>query len=328
LGVSRSFEKALQYFRNAAAYGHVEASFYLAKMNHFGIGIGENCVVSAELYKRVVFKGSWMKDHMRAFEAFEMENYDLALLLYEKIAMRGSFVAQLNAAWMHDNHMASEEYYKFTSQFDYASRFYRYAADQGSPEANLRLGDFYYFGIGVDVDYSKAASFYRPLGQNSQALFNLGYMHHFGEGLPKDLHLAKRFYDTSLLVNPDGYLAVYPLLFYLGFEYSLQMIQTNQFGVLFDEFCEYIVPSVFRTFSDTFKFSDLLPISQATTEGSSTTPEAGNTSASFWSFLDNEGLFGYNWDSVLIFLFCFALSIGFLIKFGILQIQIQRVNHM
>lgn len=43
---------------------------------------------------------------------------------------------------------------------------------------------------------------------NAQAMFNLGYMHEHGLGLPLDLHLAKRYYDQALDVDPAAKLPV------------------------------------------------------------------------------------------------------------------------
>lgn len=43
---------------------------------------------------------------------------------------------------------------------------------------------------------------------NAQAMFNLGYMHEHGQGLPLDLHLAKRYYDQALAVDPAAKLPV------------------------------------------------------------------------------------------------------------------------
>lgn len=43
---------------------------------------------------------------------------------------------------------------------------------------------------------------------NAQAIFNLGYMHEHGEGLPLDLHLAKRYYDQALGLDPTAKLPV------------------------------------------------------------------------------------------------------------------------
>ena len=48
----------------------------------------------------------------------------------------------------------------------------------------MRLGDYYYYGWGTNIDYETAAGHYRIASEqqnNAQAMFNLGYMHMVGE---------------------------------------------------------------------------------------------------------------------------------------------------
>ena len=72
------------------------------------------------------------------------------------------------------------------------------------------MGDYYWYGRGVDVDYIEAAEHYRRAADetdsraSAQAYFNLGWMHHTGQGLPKDFHLSKRFYDMAAERSPEA----------------------------------------------------------------------------------------------------------------------------
>lgn len=63
---------------------------------------------------------------------------------------------------------------------------------------------------GTERDYDRAAEAYMHAKSqsNAQAMFNLGYMHEHGQGLPLDLHLAKRYYDQALEVDPAAKLPV------------------------------------------------------------------------------------------------------------------------
>ena len=90
----------------------------------------------------------------------------------------------------------------------HAFELYRLAAQQGSAEAQLKQGDFYYFGIGVPADYNRSAQFYLLASslRHAQASFNLGYMYQRGLGVPVDLHLAKRYYDSAIAASSDAYL--------------------------------------------------------------------------------------------------------------------------
>lgn len=60
------------------------------------------------------------------------------------------------------------------------------AAAQGYAPARVRLGDYYYYGWGTDVDFASAAVHYRIASDqlhSAQAMFNLGYMHEQGLGM-------------------------------------------------------------------------------------------------------------------------------------------------
>lgn len=63
---------------------------------------------------------------------------------------------------------------------------------------------------GTERDYDRAAEAYMHAKSqsNAQAMFNLGYMHEHGQGLPFDLHLAKRYYDQALEIDPAAKLPV------------------------------------------------------------------------------------------------------------------------
>jgi TPR repeat protein len=91
----------------------------------------------------------------------------------------------------------------------HAFELYRLAAQQGSSEAQLKQGDFYYYGIGVPVDYNRSVQFYllATNSKHAQAAFNLGYMYQRGIGVPADYHLAKRYYDAAITSSHDAYLA-------------------------------------------------------------------------------------------------------------------------
>jgi SEL1 protein len=67
-----------------------------------------------------------------------------------------------------------------------ALRYWSRAAAQGSGAAQVKLGDYHYYGLGTPVDYEAAAAHYRLASEqqnNAQAMFNLGYMHEQGLGM-------------------------------------------------------------------------------------------------------------------------------------------------
>ncbi|GJP35380.1 hypothetical protein CLOM_g19896 [Closterium sp. NIES-68] len=94
-------------------------------------------------------------------------------------------------------------------------RLWQLAAEQGSVQAALLLGDAFFYGRGQARDLERAAEAYwraREKG-SAHAMFNLGFMHEHGMGLPRDLHLAKRFYDQVLDAFPRAVVPVRIALF-------------------------------------------------------------------------------------------------------------------
>ncbi len=52
----------------------------------------------------------------------------------------------------------------------------------------MKLGDYYYYGMGTEVSWDSAATQYRIASDklsSPQAMFNLGYMYEHGEGVEK-----------------------------------------------------------------------------------------------------------------------------------------------
>ena len=89
--------------------------------------------------------------------------------------------------------------------------YWNRAATQGYNIARLKLGDYYFYGKGTQVDYQQAASHYKyasEVSHNPQAMFNLAYMHENGLGLRKDMHLAKRFYDMASETSSEAHVPV------------------------------------------------------------------------------------------------------------------------
>ena len=257
-GVTLNYAKALQYVKTVSLHKLPEGQLLLAKMLHYGIETQENCPAAAVLYMQVLQHGFWMHYYDLAFDAFENGNVDLALLYYEKLAHLGLETAQMNAAYIYFHHLFESNDFLAPSQeeesgynhFSSAFIYYKLATDHQNAEAHLRIGDYFYYGIGnIPQDYQAAASYYRHISAlSAQAMFNLGYMHHHGEGLAKDLHLAKRYYDNVLSINADSNLAVQLILLHLGFEYSIKMYNEGNLNQLINEAIDYFTPPVFHMF--------------------------------------------------------------------------------
>ena len=80
-----------------------------------------------------------------------------------------------------------------------AMQMYGKAAQQGNVDAELKLGDYHFYGHGTPVDYAASVGRYRSASdsRSAQGMFNLAYMYAHGLGPTRDYHLAKRHYDMA-----------------------------------------------------------------------------------------------------------------------------------
>lgn len=100
----------------------------------------------------------------------------------------------------------------------------------------VKLGDYYYYGLGTNIDYETAAIHYRLASDqqhNAQATFNLGYMHEQGLGMARDMHLAKRYYDRAAELSPDAKVPVALALLKLNVLFSVETVQEVNFIIIF-----------------------------------------------------------------------------------------------
>ncbi|KAM0061650.1 putative ERAD-associated E3 ubiquitin-protein ligase component HRD3 [Helianthus debilis subsp. tardiflorus] len=216
IGVKKDVKLACKYFIVAANAGQPKAFYQLAKMFHTGIGLKKNLPMATSLYKLVAERGPWSSLSRWALESYLRGEIGKAFLLYSRMAELGYEVAQSNAAWILDKYgessmcMGELGLCTDSERHERAHSLWWQASEQGNEHAALLIGDAYYYGRGTERDYDRAADAYMHAKSqlNAQAMFNLGYMHEHRQGLPLDLHLAKRYYDQALEIDPAAQLPV------------------------------------------------------------------------------------------------------------------------
>lgn len=236
IGVKRDFKLANKYFNLASQSGHVLAFYNLGQMHASGVGMMRSCPTAVELFKNVAERGKWAERLMVAYQDYRAYKFDEAFMQYTLLAELGYEVAQSNAAFLLDR----SEIKMFTNRQEDLVRALQYwgrAAGQGYSAAQVKLGDYHYYGLGTgNVDYETAASHYRMASEqqhNAQAMFNLAYMHEQGLGMKKDIHLAKRFYDLAAETNADAKIPVALALMKLQFIYKYESLrEDNVFKML------------------------------------------------------------------------------------------------
>eukprot|EP01147_Barroeca_monosierra_P000502 gene502-3828_t len=206
IGTQKNMKQALKCFKLAAQQGHVLAISVLANMHATGAGVRRDCEAATGLYKNVVERACWMSDLEIAHTAYKSGRYDEAVIRYLWLAELGVEVAQHNAAHILEKGVTSFFAPSNGDTYRQALHNWRRSAEQGQMPSRVKVGDYFYYGLGVEIDPEMAASQYRLAAEanHPQAVFNLGVMHHYGDGLDRDLHLAKRYYDLALSSSSDS----------------------------------------------------------------------------------------------------------------------------
>ncbi|XP_058063954.1 protein sel-1 homolog 1 isoform X2 [Anopheles bellator] len=227
IGVQRDFKLAIKYFSLASQSGHVLAFYNLGQMHAVGLGMMRSCPTAVELFKNVAERGKWTNRLMSGYQDYRSYRFEEAFMQYALLSEMGYEVAQSNAGFLLDR----EEVNLFKNRGEELLRALQYwgrAAAQGYSAAQVKLGDYHYYGMGTLIDYEMAASHYRMASEqqnNAQAMFNLGYMHEQGLGMKKDIHLAKRCYDLAADSSVDAKVPVTLALIKLQLLFKLESLK-------------------------------------------------------------------------------------------------------
>ncbi|XP_066910359.1 protein sel-1 homolog 1-like isoform X2 [Clytia hemisphaerica] len=228
IGVKKDYRQAVKYFTFASQSGHVLAFYNLAMMHTIGAGVMRSCNAATELFKNVAERGNWSMMFMDAHDAYKDGDLKTALIKYYFLAELGYEVAQSNVAYILDKDETN--FFDKNETYSRALLQWSRAAEQGYAIARVKVGDYYFYGLGTKVNYEMAALQYRLASDkqaNAQAMFNLGFMHEQGFGLKKDIHLAKRFYDMAAEASVDAQFPVYLALAKLALEFSYEWLMKN-----------------------------------------------------------------------------------------------------
>jgi SEL1 protein len=242
---------ATDYFELAAKQGILEAQYYLAEIYN-AEGLGRTCSHAVVYYKNVVERVEATQSPLGwALRSFENGDIESAIVGYMMAAEQGYEAAQANVAylldqdksafkpaeWLHllppslrnskllplalptTSHTHSLSPHSTANQRDnktaeLALVYWTRSAKQNNMDSFVKMGDYYYRGIGLpnsQPDVEKAVQCYQVASQfqqSAQALWNLGYMYENGIGMKQDFHLAKRFYDQAMEANVEAYLPV------------------------------------------------------------------------------------------------------------------------
>ncbi|KIJ51304.1 hypothetical protein M422DRAFT_223812 [Sphaerobolus stellatus SS14] len=202
-----------------------------------------SCPVAVSFYKHVAERGCWKEDLLSEADALwhagdaknrrsggrsrPLKLSDLtreqheAMLRWFIAAERGYEIAQNNIAWVLDQDKSSFRRSKLSDSVSnetarVALTHWTRSAAQRNVDALIKVGDYYFYGLGVPDEpeaarWEKAAGYYHSAVStqiSALAMWNLGWMYENGIGVPQDFYLAKRYYDMALETNREAYFPV------------------------------------------------------------------------------------------------------------------------
>lgn len=122
------------------------------------------------------------------------------------MANKGDAQAQALLGWEY-----YQPRYDTTPDIQEALKWFTLAAEQGESEALLALGQIYYSGELVRVDYAKAYSFFNQAAKHGEkaAWSNLGLMYANGQYVEADCSKAKEYLDKGehIFTGPEDFLS-------------------------------------------------------------------------------------------------------------------------
>ncbi|KAG0356960.1 ERAD-associated protein [Podila minutissima] len=249
--------EAFKLFEEAAAKGqNFQAIYNLGEMYHYGLGASKSCTHAATYYKYVAERGDWDDPlFTHSYDAYQAGDVEYAAIGYLQAAERGVEVGQSNFAWILDRELPTSRYLtSLTSPsrtalvaladsalaalgtpsrlLEMALVYWTRSANQGDVDARVKMGDYYFAGIGAEADVTKAHACYKVAADHfsAMAMWNLGWMHENGIGVTKDFHRAKYWYDRSLEMNPKAALPVNLSLFKLNLRYIWNYLTGGETG--------------------------------------------------------------------------------------------------
>ncbi|KAF9404615.1 ERAD-associated protein, partial [Podila epigama] len=208
----KTYTEAYKLFEDAAIKAqNFQAIYNLAEMSNLGLAGPKDCERTAGYYKFVAERGNWDDPLLtHAHDAYQEGDVEYAAIGYLQAAERGIEVGQSNFAWILDRELPTSHYLtSLTSPsrtpasaladsslaslgtpnqlLEMALVYWTRSANQGDVDARVKMGDYYYAGIGVEADVTKALACYEVAAHqdSAMAMWNLGWMHENGIGAHK-----------------------------------------------------------------------------------------------------------------------------------------------
>lgn len=159
LGVKKSYERAIKWYRKAADQGSIPAQYYLGRMYQYGWGVDLSDTKAVNCYRLAANQG-YAPAQFSLGQSYQYgwgvkQSAENAAKWLRKAADQGYAPAQNNLGCLY------ESGHGVALSEEYAVRWYSQAARQGNPYAQTNLGRLYENGQGVPQSNTQAAEWYR-----------------------------------------------------------------------------------------------------------------------------------------------------------------------
>lgn len=126
-------------------------------------------------------------------EAYRVNDYQSALMIWTPLAEAGNAVAQFNIGYMHEFGEG------VTSNHELAAKWYERAANQGDARAQHSLGNYYF----TSGSYAAATKWYKQSAEQglAEAQADLGASYGLGQGVPQSYIYAHMWSNISSLTG-------------------------------------------------------------------------------------------------------------------------------
>lgn len=183
-------DSVIFYLKKAAEAGHVKAQYSLGMKYRNGNGVPQDnqkgfywILKSANQgYDKAMNSAGYMYRHGIGVT----KDMGKALEWFKKAAEQGDGLYQANLANTY-HHIGD-----YTNAFIWYSKIKIF-----NPEARMMLGTYYFYGRGVEKDYTKALEYFTKSSETKYSQYYLGLMYENGYGVEKNYTEALNWYEKS-----------------------------------------------------------------------------------------------------------------------------------
>ena len=205
-GVERNYEKALQWYKLAAAGKHVHSNYCIAKMYYAGEGVAQDyreaksryAKAAAGMDKYAYYALGKMYDTGTGTE----QNYEKAAGWYLRACQENVPYAQYRLAQLCEDGKGVEQDEE-GAKLLYAEAlegFLEQEKQQPDASTELRIAQMYLYGTGVEPNAQKAMEWFRKSAENSEprALYQMALFYRDGIGIEADAAHAQELFSKAL----------------------------------------------------------------------------------------------------------------------------------